>query len=285
MGTSHGAGEPIAVNPFRAGELVLLIDRRGRRHLVRLQPDGEYHFHDGVIAHNDLIGREEGVCVRSRIGRPVRAYRPRMHDYLLEMPRESAVVYPKDIAFLLVWADIFPGARVFEAGVGSGAVAIALLRAIGPTGTLVTYDRRADMIALAEANARRFLGETPNWIRRQRDVALGIEEGPFDRIMFDLPDPGAVASVAAGALVPGGIVAWFVPNVTQLRNTAEAFRASGVFEEIETFETFYRPWEFRGATARPVRRMIAHTGFLGVARKCTREQVSDPGGARSDTSS
>jgi tRNA (adenine57-N1/adenine58-N1)-methyltransferase len=209
-----------------------------------------------------------------------------MHDYLLEMPRASAVVYPKDVAFLLVWGDIFPGARVFEAGVGSGAVAIALLRAIGPSGTLVTYDRRLDMIERALANARAFLGETPNWIRRQRDVDEGIQDGPFDRIVFDLPDPGAVANRAADALVPGGIVSWFVPNVTQIGSAAEAYQAAGVFGEIETYETIFRPWEFRGPTARPARRMIGHTGFLGVARKRARDAESeDPASLEADEDS
>ncbi len=268
------AGGTIAVKPFRAGELILLIDRKGRHHLIRLQPGGEFHFHDGVIAHDDVIGRDEGVVIVTRLGRPVRAYRPRMQDYLLGMPRASAVVYPKDVAFVLMWGDIFPGARVFEAGVGSGAVAIALLRAIGPTGTLVTYDRRGDMIAHAAKNVRAFLGETPNWIIRKRDVADGIPDGPFDRIVFDLPDPGAVAAVAAEALFPGGVVAWFVPNVTQIRDSVAAYEATGRFAEIETFETIFRPWEFSGPTARPARRMIGHTGFLGVARKRAPNQPS-----------
>jgi len=262
------AGGTIVVNPFRSGELILVVDRKGRHHLVRLKPGGEFHYHDGVIAHDDLIGHDEGVQVLTRLGRPARAFRPRMQDYLLQMPRASAVVYPKDVAFVLMWGDIFPGAHVFEAGVGSGGVAIALLRAIGPTGTLVTYDRRADMMAHAAKNAEVFLGETPNWIMRQRDVAEGItDDGPFDRIVFDLPDPGAVASVAADALVPGGVVIWFVPNVTQIRDSAEAYTASGTFAEIETYETIFRPWDFNGPTARPARRMIGHTGFIGVARK------------------
>jgi tRNA (adenine57-N1/adenine58-N1)-methyltransferase len=222
-----------------------------------------------VIAHDALIGLEEGSAVETRLGRVVTAYRPRMHDYLLEMPRTSAVVYPKDIAFLLIWGDIYPGSRVFEAGVGSGAVAISLLRSIGPTGQLVTYDRRADMIERAKNNAQAYLGETPNWSLRQRDVSQGIEEGPFDRMVFDLPDPGAIAEVAAAALVPGGIVSWFVPNVTQIRSAAEAYQATGLFGEIESYENFFRPWEFRGPTARPARRIISHTGFLGVARKRT----------------
>ncbi len=190
-----------------------------------------------------------------------------MHDYLMDMPRKSAIIYPKDVAFILVWADIFPGARVFEGGVGSGALSIPLLRAIGPTGALVTYDARADMMEHATKNVRVFMGETPNWIQRVRDIYEGIDDGPFDRMVLDLPDPGRVAPHAASALVPGGIICSYVPNITQVQATVEAYRSSGSFSEIDTYETLYRRWEFKGATARPVRSMISHTGWLTVARK------------------
>jgi tRNA (adenine57-N1/adenine58-N1)-methyltransferase len=234
---------------------------------VRLREGGEFHFHQGIIHHDDVIGQEQGVHLSTTKGNLVWAYRPRMYDYLMEMPRNSAIIYPKDIAFLLMWADIFPGARVFEAGVGSGALAISLLRAIGPSGSLVTYEARSDMVEAATRNARGFLGETPNWTIRQRDVYEGIEDGPFDRIVLDLPDPGQLASQAAAALVAGGIVCSYVPNVTQVEATVDAYRSGGLFVEIETYETLYRPWQFRGRSARPVHYMIAHTGFLTIARR------------------
>ncbi len=253
--------------PFAAGEMALLVDRNGKQYLVRLREAGEFHFHQGIVLHDDVIGREQGVGLSTTKGNLVWAYRPRMYDYLMEMPRNSAIIYPKDIAFLLMWGDIFPGARVFEAGVGSGALAIALLRAVGPNGSLVTYEARRDMIETASRNARGFLGETPNWNIQQRDVYAGIDDGPFDRIVLDLPDPGRLAPDAAAALIPGGIVCSYVPNVTQVESTVAAYRSGGLFVEIESYETLYRPWRFRGHSARPVHYMVAHTGFITIARR------------------
>ena len=253
--------------PFSAGEFALLVDRKGKHYMVRLDGGGVFHFHQGVIRHDDVLDQEEGVCVRTSLGSLVWAYRPTMFDYLMQMPRNSAIMYPKDIAFLLMWADVFPGARVFEAGVGSGALAIALLRTIGPTGKLVTYETRLDMIRRAETNAHAFLGPTPSWTIRVRDVYEGIDDGPFDRLVLDVPDPGRVAPHAARCLVPGGIICSYVPNVTQVHLAVESYRATGVFAEIETYETLFRPWEFRGPTARPIQTMISHTGFLTLARR------------------
>jgi len=255
------------VSSFVADDLALLVDRNGKQYLVRLRPGGEFHFHQGIVLHDGIIGQDQGVCVETTKGNLVWAYRPRMYDYLMEMPRNSAIIYPKDIAFLLMWGDIFPGARVFEAGVGSGALAIALLRAIGPTGSLITYEARADMIETAIRNGLGLLGETPNWTIRQRDVYEGIDDGPFDRIVLDLPDPGRLAPHTAAALAPGGIICSYVPNVSQVEATVAAYRSGGLFVEIETYETLYRPWRFRGQSSRPVHHMVAHTGFLTIARR------------------
>lgn len=256
---------------------MLLVDRDGKQYLVRLGAGGEFHFHHGIVPHDSIIGHDEGVCVTTSRGNLVWAYRPRMYDYLMEMPRTSAIIYPKDIAFLLMWADVFPGARVFEAGVGSGALAIALLRAIGVGGRLVTYDTRSDMIKAATRNAAGFLGSTPNWTTRLRDVYEGIDDGPFDRVVLDVPDPGRVAPHAAAVLVPGGILCSYVPNITQVAASVEVYRAGGLFVEIETYETLYRPWRFRGRSARPSHYMVAHTGFLTIAR---RGQGADAGTER-----
>jgi tRNA (adenine57-N1/adenine58-N1)-methyltransferase len=253
--------------PFAAGENALLVDRNGKQYLIRLRPGGEFHFHQGIVYHDHMIGQEQGASLSTTKGNLVWAYRPRMYDYLMEMPRNSAIIYPKDIAFLLMWADVFPGARVFEAGVGSGALAIALLRAIGPGGSLVTYEARRDMIDAATRNAHGFLGDAPNWTVLQRDVYEGIEGGPFDRIVLDLPDPGRLAPLTAAALIPGGIVCSYVPNVSQVEATVAAYRAGGLFVEIETYETVYRPWRFRGQSSRPAHYMVAHTGFLTIARR------------------
>lgn len=217
--------------------------------------------------------------MRTTLDKPVWAYRPRMQDYLMEMPRSSAIMYPKDIAFLLIWGDVFPGARVFEAGVGSGALSTALLRAIGPEGKLVSYEAREDMIAQASVNVKGFLGETPNWTLRRRDVYDGVDDGPFDRIVLDLPEPGRLAATAASVLVPGGILCSYVPNVPQVQASIEAYRASGVFAEIETYETLFRPWVFRGRSARPAQSMVGHTGFLTFARRGFPREIAAGDGA------
>lgn len=255
------------VNAFRADELVLLVDRKGKHYLVRLRQGGAFHFHQGIIKHDEIIGHDEGICLKTTLGRPVWAYRPRLRDYVMEMPRASAIIYPKDIAFLLMWADVFPGARVFEAGAGSGALAIAILRTIGPKGTLVTYDLRTDMIASARANAEGFLDHTSNWVLRCRDVYEEIDDGPFDRVILDVPEPGRAAPHAARVLVPGGILCSFVPNVSQVQASVQAYRTCGSFTEIETHEATFRPWLFRGASARPVSSNLGHTGFLTFARR------------------
>lgn len=257
--------EPIG-KPFHPDELALIVDHSGRRYLIRLRSDAEFHFHHGIIKHNAILDHDEGVHLATTLGKPAWAYRPRMQDYVIEMPRSSAIIYPKDIAFILMWADIFPGASVFEAGVGSGALAIGILRAIGPTGQLVSYETRPDMMEAARRNASGFLGETPNWTIRLKDAYESIDDGPFDRVVLDLPEPGRVAQQICRALVPGGLVCAYVPNVTQIQASAEAYGASG-FGEIECYETLFRPWEFRGPTARPVRSMISHTGFLMFARR------------------
>jgi tRNA (adenine57-N1/adenine58-N1)-methyltransferase catalytic subunit len=254
-------------NPFRPGEPALLVDRGGKHYLIRLREGAEFHTHHGVVSHDDILGCEEGVLAPTANGKLIWAYRPRMFEYIMEMPRNSTIMYPKDIAFTLMWADVFPGARVLEAGAGSGGMTIALLRAIGAAGQLTTYESRQDMIDGAKANVHGFLGNCTNWRPKLHDIYEGIQDGPFDRIVLDLPDPARAAVHTAGALAPGGIICSFVPNVTQVAITVDAYRTNGFFAEIETFETVYRPWEFRGPTARPVQSMISHTGFLTVARR------------------
>ena len=255
------------MNPLRAGELVLLVDRNGKHYLTRLTEGGEYVFHHGAVRHADLLGQEEGVLVQTSRGSLVWAYRPRLQDYLMEVPRQSTILYPKDIAFLLMWADIFPGARVFEAGVGTGALATALLRAIGPSGALVSYELRADMVEHARRTVEGYHGPCSNWTVRCRDAYEGIDDGPFDRVVLDLPQPWRVATHAAGVMVPGGLICSYVPNVTQVAESVQAYRTTGLFAEIETYECSFRAWEFKGPVARPMHAMIGHTGFLTFARR------------------
>ncbi|MBI4212783.1 MAG: tRNA (adenine-N1)-methyltransferase [Chloroflexi bacterium] len=248
-------------------EFVLLIDRSGRHFLTRLREQGQFQCHQGILQHAAMVGQVEGTRLETSLGRPMWIFRPRLQDYLMEMPRSSTIVYPKDIGILLVWADIFPGARVLEAGAGSGALSMALLRAIGPTGQLITCDIRSDMIERARKNVANLLGPTPNWSLQLGDVYQETPGGPFDRMVLDLPEPGLVAPHAARVLVPGGILCSFVPNVPQVQMTVDAYRKTHSFVQIETFEAQVRPWIFRGPTARPSHSSVSHTGFLTFARR------------------
>jgi tRNA (adenine57-N1/adenine58-N1)-methyltransferase len=250
---------------FQPDEPVLFLDRNGRRFLTRVRTHGDFHCHHGSLPFADVIGRLPGVQLRTSLGRPLWALRPRLQDYMMEMPRGATITYPKDLGVLLYWGDIFPGARVLEAGAGSGGLALGLLRAIGPTGTLLTCDIRPDMIERARTNVATFMGPTPNWTLLEHDVYDRLPEGSFDRIVLDVPEPGRVAPHAADALVPGGILASFVPNVPQAQAATEAYRASGAFIHIETYEAILRPWTLRGPTARPSTGTIGHTGFLTFA--------------------
>jgi tRNA (adenine57-N1/adenine58-N1)-methyltransferase len=199
------------------------------------------------------------------------ALRPTLADYVLKMPRGAQVLYPKDLALIPMWADVHPGARVFEAGTGSGALTMALLRAVGDRGTIVTYEAREDFGRTAARNIERYLGDAPNLIMRQRDLFEGLDPAdlsvPFDRVVLDLPEPWRAVPHAAHALRPGGIYLSFVPTVPQVMQTVEALERAGVFGMIQTFESLLRTWNIQGRSVRPDHRMVAHSGFITVARK------------------
>jgi tRNA (adenine57-N1/adenine58-N1)-methyltransferase catalytic subunit len=249
-----------------AGESVLLIDRRDKRYVVRLQEGGTFHFHGGHVAHSEMIGADEGVEVCSSKGYRLVAYRPRLIDYIMQMPRSTAIIYPKDLATILLWADIYPGATVFESGIGSGALTLALLRAVGPQGRLIVYEAREAFIRAARANVEGFLGDVPNLSIHERDTYEGIVHGPVDRVLLDLSEPWQVVPSAAEALRPGGFLCAYTPSATQVQTTVQALRAHG-FGDVETVETLYRPWHVQGQSVRPVQQMVGHTGFLTFARR------------------
>lgn len=252
--------------PFRAGEHVLLIDRKHRRHLVRLADDGEFHTHAGVLAHADVIGRDEGVTVRTTRNAALVAVRPTLGEYILEMPRGAQVIYPKDLGPILMLADIFPGARVLESGVGSGALTMTLLRAIGPTGSVTGYELRDDFADRARRNVEAYLGEDLPLTIETRDVYEGIDETELDRIVLDLPEPWQVVKHAESALVPGGILVSYLPTILQVSTLRDTLAASS-FGMAQTLEVLQRGWNVDGQSVRPDHRMVAHTGFLTVARK------------------
>ncbi|MFM8973896.1 MAG: tRNA (adenine-N1)-methyltransferase [Actinomycetota bacterium] len=251
--------------PFGAGDRVLLVDNRKRRHLITLVDGGEFHTHAGVIAHDDLIGRDEGVTVRTTRGARLTAVRPTLGEYILEMPRGAQVIYPKDIGPILVLADIFPGAHVLESGIGSGALTTALLRAIGPAGRVTGYELREDFAERARANVVAFLGPDQPLTVEIRDIYDGIDEVDLDRVLLDLPEPWRVVRHAATALRPGGILCAYLPTILQVGRLREEL-ADAPFGMTETIEVLQRGWHIEGQSIRPDHRMVAHTGFLTVTR-------------------
>jgi tRNA (adenine57-N1/adenine58-N1)-methyltransferase len=249
---------------FAAGDRVLLLDRKGRRHLVTLAAGGEFHTHAGPVPHDVLIGQEEGTTVRSTAGARYLAVRPTLSDFVLEMPRGAQVIYPKDLGPLLLLADIFPGARVLEAGVGSGALSMTMLRA---GAIVVGYERRADFAARAQSNLRSFLGEdaAARYRVEERDVYDGIDETDLDRVVLDLPEPWHAVKHAESALHSGGLLVSYLPSITQVAQLREALDASE-FGMAQTQEVLVRGWHVEGQAVRPDHRMVAHTGFLTSAR-------------------
>lgn len=253
--------------PFAEGEVVLLLDRAGNRRLVRLRSGARVHSHKGYLDHDRLIGEEDGVFLRSSTGAPFIAVRPRLSDYVLEMPRSTAIVYPKDVGIILVWADIYPGATVLEAGLGSGSLTLALLRAVGPTGRVIAYENRGEAIGPALENIRGF-GEAPaNLLIRESDIYEGIVDVDIDRLVLDVPEPWLVVPHSLAALRAGGIAAFYSPSIIQVQRTVEALAESGGYAQTETLEVIYRPWQIKGQAVRPVQQMVSHTGFLTFARR------------------
>ena len=247
-----------------AGEQVLFIDAKKRRYLVTLAEGKEFHSHSGIVAHSEVIGSPEGAAFRSTHGMTYTAIRPTLADFVLKMPRGAQVIYPKDLGPILVAADIFPGARVLESGVGSGALSMTLLRA---GAQVVGYELREDFAARAVKNVVAFLGPDVQERFRveQRDCYEGIDETDLDRVVLDLPEPWQVVKHAARALHPGGILLAYTPQITQAVQLCETL-AESAFGMVETIEVLQRGWHIEGQSVRPDHRMVAHTGFLTHAR-------------------
>ena len=250
---------------FTTGEHVLLLDRKRRRHLIRLADGGEFHTHAGVLDHASIIGKPEGVTVRTTRGAALLAIRPTMSEYILEMPRGAQVIYPKDLGPILMLADVFPGARILESGIGSGALTMTLLRAVGSTGHITGYEIRDDFAERARTNVEAFLGPDVPLTVEVRDVYAGIELTDLDRVILDLPEPWQVVEHAEAALRPGGILLSYLPTILQVSTLRERLAVSS-FGMAETIEVFHRGWNVDGLSVRPDHRMVAHTGFLTVAR-------------------
>ncbi len=272
--------------PFEPGDQVQLTDEKGRRHRVVLSPGRSFHTHRGSIAHDDLIGLEEGSVVRASGGTLYVALRPLLADYTLSMSRGATVVYPKDAAQIVALADIYPGARVLEAGAGSGALSCWLLRAIGTGGELVSYERRPDFAEVARANVEGYFGGPhPAWRLVTADLpgeadagAAGGHLAPasFDRVVLDMLSPWEHAGSAAGWLAPGGLICCYVATTTQLSRVVETLRSHGGFTEPAAWESIQRGWHVEGLAVRPEHRMVGHTGFLVTARRLARGVTAPP---------
>lgn len=253
---------------FRVGDRVQLTDPKGRLHTVTLEAGKQFHTHRGAIEHDQLIGVAEGSVVQSASGTAYLALRPLLSDYVLSMPRGAAVIYPKDSAQIVAQGDIHPGARVLEAGAGSGALTCSLLRAVGPTGTVISYERREDHLEYARRNVDAFFGEAPgNWDLRLADVTEHPATEIVDRVILDMLAPWDVLSTVGPALRPGGVLIGYVATTTQLSRLVEALREDGGWTEPHSWECMVRNWHVVGLAVRPDHRMQGHTAFLVTARR------------------
>jgi tRNA (adenine57-N1/adenine58-N1)-methyltransferase catalytic subunit len=256
--------------PLEAGERVLLIDPRDRRYLVTLGTGKQFHSHLGIIDHDDLIGSPEGARVRTSGGSRMLALRPTLAEYTLKMKRGAQVIYPKDVGLILVYADIYPGATVLEAGTGSGSLTLALARAVGPEGRVISYEVREDHHERAVENVTTWYegcgGKPDNIELRLGDIFEGIPEAGLERMVLDLPEPWRAVGPTTASLASGGLFCCYLPTVPQVSQTVETMRRSG-FGFIDTFEGLVRTWNIDGQSVRPDHRMVAHTGFIITGRK------------------
>lgn len=253
----------LGITTFNNGDKALLVDSKKRRYLITLKEGGEFHSHSGFLTHNEILGQPEGIVVTSTRGSQYSVLRPTLEDFVVEMPRGAQVIYPKDLAPICMIADISPGVRVFESGVGSGALSMTMLRY---GATITGYELREDFANRAQTNVKSFLGAEAlsRFDVQLRDCYAGINETGFDRVVLDLPEPWRVIPHAQHALRRGGILVAYTPSITQAAQVREAFGSAWM--ESRTLEVLHRTWHIEGQSVRPDHRMVAHTGFLTVSR-------------------
>ncbi len=288
LAAAGGSGTRRRTGPLTVGDRVQLTDPKGHKHTLVLEPGKQFHTHKGALSHDVLIGSPEGVLVESTGGTTYVALRPLLSDFVLSMPRGATVVYPKDAAAIVGQADIFPGARVLEAGAGSGALTCTLLRAVGDSGSVLSYERREDFAGVARRNVEAFFGGPhPAWTCRVGDLAdlelgapaadgLVVEAGGIDRVVLDMLSPWELVPFVGEALVPGGVLCVYVATTTQMSRLVETVRAHGGFTEPAASETMLRTWHVEGLAVRPDHRMIGHTGFLVTSRRLAPGVLAPP---------
>lgn len=264
-GASHGRG------PLRPGDRVQLTDPKGRMHTITLVEGRVFHTAKGALSHDELIGRPEGTVITSTKATSYLAQRPLLQDFVLSMPRGATVIYPKDAALIIGLADVFPGARVLEAGAGSGALTCSLLRAVGDAGEVHSFERRADFAAVAEGNVRTFFGSAhPAWhltVGDLAEAAAELPDGSFDRAVLDMLAPWDCLPAVRRLLRPGGVLCGYVATTTQLSRLVETMRVQACWTEPQAMESLVRPWHVEGLAVRPSHRMVGHTGFLVFTRR------------------
>ena len=262
--------------PFGPGERILLVDPKDRKYLLKLRPGAEFHTHAGIVAHDDLIGAEEGSTISGTTGRRFLAVRPTLSDVVLKMPRGAQVIYPKDLGAILVAADIGPGMRILEAGVGSGSLSMAMLRA----GAEVTgYEVREDFASRAKDNVSEWLGASVPYVVEHRDVYAGVDERDLDGVVLDLPEPWRVVVHAEKCLRPGGMLLAYLPTINQVAQLRRTLDRSH-FGLAETSELLRRTWHVEERSVRPDHRMVAHTGFITTARLLVPDGAEKADGAK-----
>jgi tRNA (adenine57-N1/adenine58-N1)-methyltransferase catalytic subunit len=265
--------------PFGEGEAIVLVDKVGRRHRVRLHAGDRHSIHSGLIKHDDILGRPEGIVVTTQLGARLLAVRPTFAEQVTGRRRQTQPIYPKDLGAIMVGADIYPGARVLEGGTGTGALAMAALRAVGPGGEVVSYEAREEFLEAARRAIVDTMGEVPPNLRLNLgDIYAGVPERDMDRLLLDVPEPWQAAGTARSALRPGGIMFAHCPNVSQVQRFFDCLRDVRGFGMLEAFELLQRGWTVRGRSMRPSHRMVAHTGFLCFARRLAEDELFEPEG-------
>ena len=265
--------------PLSEGEVIVLVDKVGRRHRVRLRPGEKHSIHSGFVQHDDLIGRPEGTVVTTQMGARLLAVRPTFAEQVTGRRRQTQPIYPKDLGAILVAADLYPGARVLEAGTGTGALTMAAVRAVGERGSVVSYEVREEFLEAATRAVVDTLGSVPgNLTLKLGDVYAGIEERDLDRVLLDVAEPWQAVPHVKAALRPGGIVFAHCPNVSQVQRFFDCLREVRGFGMLEAFELLQRGWTVRGRSMRPSHRMVAHTGFLCFARRLAEDELFEPEG-------
>lgn len=264
-------GKLVYSGPFAAGDKVQLTDAKRRHFTIELVAGGQFHSHKGIVEHDDIIGADEGSVVQSTLGADYLCFRHLLVDHVLSMPRGAAVIYPKDAAQILVEGDIFMGARVLEAGAGSGALTMSLLRAVGPHGRVFSYEIRDDHLAYARDNVADYFQETPQWWEPRLGDFGAVTQADFgghvDRVILDMVEPWEFITTVKNVLIPGGVFMTYVATVPQLMNIMEAIREAKCFVEPRAWETLLREWKVEGLATRPEHRMNAHTAFLVWTRR------------------